>query len=123
MMRPEVAATLLLWSVLLVVTLAILIVLLLVERVRDGRLRDRLIDAAGRDGKVIVARNEQITALKAERDGLKAQVRYQSAELLRLGAPYGDRKTRRADPPLSSPDPVWADIVRRLGKLDGGDPS
>ncbi len=74
-MRPEVAATLLLWFAGLIVALAVVVVVLLVERAADRRLRDNLIDGAGRDGKTIVARNEEITALKAENDGLRVQLR------------------------------------------------
>ncbi len=114
-MRPEVAATLLLWTTGLIVTLAVVVVVLLVERVRDRRLRDRLVDAAMRDGKVIVARNEEITALRAENDGLSMQVMMQATEIEALSALSGDRQPRQRQVPELTPDPVWADIVRRLG--------
>ncbi len=112
MMRPEVASTLLLWSVGLIVTLAVVVVVLLVERVRDRRLRDRLIVAAGRDGKVIVARNEEITALKAENDGLRVQL--------------GDRQPRRVGRQFRADEAeLWRafeDQFPARGRLDGEAP-
>ncbi len=105
-MRPEVAATLLMWSVGLLAAASAVVVVLIVERFRDRRLRDRLVDAVMRDG-------EEIAALRAEADGLRTQNMMQSAEIEALSAPSGGRQPRQRQ--AAAPDPVWADIVRRLG--------
>ncbi len=104
-MRPEVAATLLMWSVGLLAAVSAVVVLLIVERFRDRRLRDLLVDAAMRDG-------EKIAALRAEADGLRTQNMMQAAEIESLSAPSEDRQPRRPVVRQGRPDDeLWRRIV------------